>query len=388
MLRAGLSVLLFVFLLSGVFYSHGCNGHGKDKIVTDESGRQRCKQCDRNLDDCDCRCYRCHRQFREKREIAQARIRKRGQTANTPSSRGKDPKPKVVYLSTENTCQCEELPPASSLKLGPRIKSVAFDGPSTSKMALLESSASGFFNEVLIAPAPDGRNQFDYEWVNQQYDFSLVQQQTSLVDEPANEQPDTTTSSFNDCYLESSMEAFVFDDPDSKVHQFRQLLTQVQSAIRQNVVLGLILFGWMREYTWPRRNIRTLEENEYVLTLPNPQGGFFLAVLIKEDSMIFVFLLNQDDEVMGYASNEESHVIFAINCYLNKERGKLYPVDLPDNDLFKHMVRATFKAFRYIDEKAGEVSEGVKGDSEPGVVLASDNSTGLIPIELSNSLVR
>lgn len=104
--------------------------------------------------------------------------------------------------------------------------------------------------------------------------------------------------------------------------------------------------------------------------------------------MVFVFLLNQDDEVMAYASNQESQVISAINCYLNEERGKLYPVDLPDNDLFKHMVKATFKAFRCVDEKAGEVSEGVKGDSEPGVVSASDNSTGLIPIELSNPLVR
>lgn len=96
---------------------------------------------------------------------------------------------------------------------------------------------------MLIASAPDAGNQFDCEWVNQQYDFSLVQQQTLLVDEPADEQPDTTTSSFNDCYLESNMEAFVFDDPDSKVNKFRQLLTQVQSVIRQNVPLGLILLA-------------------------------------------------------------------------------------------------------------------------------------------------
>ncbi|WP_422132524.1 hypothetical protein [Endozoicomonas sp. ALD040] len=378
MLRSGLSVLLFVFLLPGVFYSHGCNGDGKDKIVTDESGRQRCKQCNRHLDDCDCRCYRCHRQFREKREIAQARIRKRGLAANTPSSRGKDPKPKMVYLSTENTCQCEELPPASSLKLGPRIKAVAFDGPSTSKMALLESSTSGFFNEVVIAPAPDGGNQSDCERVNQQDDSSLVQQQTSVVDEPAGEQPVTTTTSFNDCYFESNMDTFVPDDPDdSRIDKFRQLLTQAQSAIRQDVVLGLIFFGWMRAYTWPRYSIRTLEKNEYVLTLPNPKGGCFLAVLIKEDNMIFVFLLNQDGEVMAYASDQESHVISVINCYLNNEGGRLYPVNLPDNDLFKHMVRATYKAFLCPVEEAGEVSEGVKGDSEPGAVSASDNSKGL-----------
>ncbi|WOG28187.1 hypothetical protein [Endozoicomonas sp. 8E] len=390
MLRAGLSIFLFVLLLLGAFYSHGYDDYNKDKIVTDKSGRQRCKQCDLSLGACDCRCDQCGKRFREKRQIAQATIRKKGQSY-AKSARGKDPKSREVYLSTENTCQCEEKPlsrePPSApvLRLGPRKRMVAFDGPSTSQMVSLEPSVSGFSGEMLPlvaftipdpAPVTDEKNQLDCEWMNQRCNFSVIQLQTLPVDETFCQQKAFSASSFNVCYLETAMDKIVLET-SSGVLKFQQLLTQVQAAIQQDVIAGLISVGWMSEYTRPLGTIETLKDRGYLLTLPVSQGGYSFALIIIEHSLAFVFLLNQDGEVMGYASNKHSLFVFAINCYLDKSRrGQLYQVHLPDDDVFNLMVENATKAFNCLDKEAVEALQAFDDDDEVEVFLVSDNATG------------
>ncbi|WP_422411245.1 MULTISPECIES: hypothetical protein [unclassified Endozoicomonas] len=391
MLRAGLSIFFFSLLLFGAFYSHGFDDYKKDRIVTDKSGRQRCKQCDLNLDACDCRCYQCGKRFREKRLIAQAAIRKKGQS-NAKSARGKDPKSREVYLSTENTCQCErplvrEAASASVPRLGPRKRMAAFDGPSTSQMTPVEPSLSGFSSEMLPlivavnvpdpAPVSDEKNQLDCEWMNRQCDFSVIQLQTLPVDETLCQQKAFSASSFNVCYLETGMDKIVLENSNSGVLKFQQLLTQVKAAIQQDVIAGLISVGWMSEYTRPLGTIEALKDRGYFLTLPDSQGGYSFALIIIEQSLAFVFLLNQDGEVVGYASNKHSLFVFAINCYLDKSRGgQLYQVHLPDDDVFNLMVENAIKAFNCLDKEAVEALQAFDDDDEVEVLLVSDNSTG------------
>uniref|UniRef100_UPI0021478142 hypothetical protein n=1 Tax=Endozoicomonas sp. SESOKO3 TaxID=2828744 RepID=UPI0021478142 len=166
MLRAGLSVLSFVFLLLGAFYSQGYDETNKAKIVVDKSGHQKCKQCGLSLDVCNCRCDQCGKRYREKRVIARVRIKKNGQCGISRRN-GKEPMPGIVYLSTEKTCQCEEKPLIIKLRWDPRTEpgcskwNVAFDGASTSQMTLLESSGSGFSNEALPVSVPDAEPDSD-----------------------------------------------------------------------------------------------------------------------------------------------------------------------------------------------------------------------------------
>ncbi|WP_062269067.1 hypothetical protein [Endozoicomonas arenosclerae] len=386
MLKPGLSVVLFVVLLFGALYSHGNGDDKKARVITDELGHQRCKECKKRLDICRCRCSRCSKFFREKRLIARKKIRKKGQS-DTPSD--KDPEPSEVYLSTENTCQCDDNHSISEPPTDPRLKPdcrkrrppITLDGPSTSKMALLASSGGSVSGEVVSIPipVPDTENQLDCEWINQQVDFSSFQQQAPVVVVPPCQQQASSTSSFNVCHLENNMVPVTFQASNNLVQHLQQVVTQAQAAIQQDFVTGLISIGWMSGQAQPLGNVQVLEDGYYVLALPNPQGGFFIALIVVEEKMTFVFLLNQAGGVSGYVSDNQSLIIWGINCYLNTMGGQLYRILLPVTmDVLNYMLETAVAAFDQMcpDDAVDEdlLVADCEGDAE--VILVSDCPMG------------
>ncbi|KEQ18559.1 hypothetical protein [Endozoicomonas numazuensis] len=308
-------------------------------------------------------------------------MRKKGQFYDTSE---KDPEPREVYLPTENTCQCGENHPDPGpisdprLKLGYRKRAIAINGPPTRKMALFDLSGNGFSGEVAPIAVPDTENQLDSEWMNEPIDLSGFQQQAPVVVVPPCQQQASPASSFNVCHLENNMVPVTFQTSNNQVQHLQQVFMQVQSAVQHSLVAGLISQGWISGQAPPLGIIHTMDDGYYVLALPNPQGGFFIALIVVEEKMTFVFLLNQAGAVSGYVGANQSLIIWVINGYLNTMRGQLYRTLLPVTiDVLNYMLETAVAAFiQMCSDDAGADLLVADDCGDGGVVLVSDSPMG------------
>ncbi|WP_434002306.1 hypothetical protein [Endozoicomonas sp.] len=246
-------------------------------------------------------------------------------------------------------------------------------------MALLDLSGGGFSGEAVPVPVfvPDTENQLDCEWMNQPTDLSGFQQQVPIVVVPPYQQQASQASSFNVCHLQNNMVPITFQASNTLVLHLQQVFVQIQAATHQDLVSGLIFEGWMSAHAQPLGNVNTLDDGYYVLALPNPQGGFFITLIVVEEKMTFVFLLNQVGEVGGYVSDNQSLIIWGINNYLNAMGGRLYRILLPITiDVLNYMLETAVAAFDQMcpDEEAGKNLLVADDDNE--VILVADSPMG------------